>query len=425
MSLVFLMLSLVKTVLTRSGLSVILNIFIITKRKWLFILIPLLPLTSLWLGKYIISNELLFINAYLEFIILYCLFIITIKEKRLDKQQKGLIILPLLAIPGLIYTATTNTGHFLSSLFLILLLIFSVGIYDYFRKNIKIYEYIDLAALLWIILNILDKSYIAQAYNRDIIYVRDGGVWASNHVAMVLMLLLPLIKKQSIKIAIYIILLLTFSRGVYLAMIIYLIAWWIFVNKQKAISQAIIIVVIITSVYILAPTSFINQSSNFFVERFGIENQALTISSMSERVAIDPRWELQKQALEISKKSWYFGTGLGGFAWELEQNGYLFRYSNAHNLYLTLLAEGGIPFFVGIMIFLFILLRLSYRLSRPIFVGIICFLVYGFYSGQIYETAGTVTAMDYYYLLFIYAYLTHLNELNKTCGIKKALQLPA
>ena len=49
-------------------------------------------------------------------------------------------------------------------------------------------------------------------------------------------------------------------------------------------------------------------------------------------------------------------------------------------------------------------------------MGLLTWVFYQMYTGNIYEAGGFVTAMNYYYLLFVAAYLTHLANKKKEEG---------
>ncbi len=120
------------------------------------------------------------------------------------------------------------------------------------------------------------------------------------------------------------------------------------------------------------------------------------------------RWEIYDSAMEMAKKTSFVGVGLGGFVWGLsDELGQQPNFSNAHNLYLTSLAEGGILFALALIAFLCFLTGWSFYVYRPAFCALAAWIFYGLFSGEIYESANVATAGDYYCLLFVAAFLMY------------------
>jgi O-antigen ligase len=114
------------------------------------------------------------------------------------------------------------------------------------------------------------------------------------------------------------------------------------------------------------------------------------------------------------------GVGPGGFYFGMKrlQSDQLF--SNAHNLYLTALAEGGAAFLVAFCAFLAWALGTAWRYHPKAFAGLMAWTVYGFYSGELWEAARFASCMDFYYLLFLLACVTGAAGRGRAGGMEPA-----
>jgi O-antigen ligase len=145
---------------------------------------------------------------------------------------------------------------------------------------------------------------------------------------------------------------------------------------------------------------FRQLAMDFAIERY----EGMTLDVMGQ----NDRWEIYRSAMEMAKKTSFVGVGLGGFVWGLsDELGQQPNYSNAHNLYLTSLAEGGILFAVALVAFLAFLTVWSFHVYRAAFCALVAWIFYGLFSGEIYESANLATAGDYYCLLFVAAFLMY------------------
>jgi len=280
---------------------------------------------------------------------------------------------------------------------------------------------VDISVLTWIVLGTFIKFYDAILMNEHVLYQRGGNIWGSNHVGGIILLLLPLIKSRLLKILSIIFLIFTFSKGIYLGLIIYGILWFFLISHKKTLNIILISCIIITICLTFLPAEFTNHITDFALMRIRLRGVNLSQSPGSiliKQALKDQRWSIWNSALKITKQTHWVGTGLGGFAWGLKNIGYPPIYSNAHSMYLTALAEGGLIFLIGLLCLLLYILRQSFKINKAIFIGIFVWVIYGLCSGQIYGAARFVSAGEYYYLMFILAYITYLHRIQHTLDNK-------
>lgn len=376
----------------------------------LFLLwIPLLHFSGEWIQYFVqLPPELAFAQAYVEISLLAAFFCMWLMQPK-DKLSLWLLGLPILALPSLI----NANEHFSLSLFLFLLLLFSPGVYGFFLSRMKWFlriNLVDWAVMLWIVLGLIIKFYDAARLGYSALYYRAGGLWGSNHVAGILLLLLPLVRKQWVFAVSVAFLLIHFSLGIYLAMAVLGIGWLFMGSYRRVLVGILASVALIAMVCVLIP-GLIDPAFQFLNERMGIYGSGTDsfIGGISWRFWQDERQLIWRDALKIAQNSGFVGVGLGGFKWGQEGIGSnLSAYSNAHNMYLTSLAEGGFLFAAGLVFVLAYAVRRAYAVSKPVCAGLLAWMFYGLYSGEIYEASRFTTAGDYYNLLFVLAYITYM-----------------
>jgi O-antigen ligase len=297
-----------------------------------------------------------------------------------------------------------NAGsHFFFSLFLLLCLICGAGVYQFFADHMEWMlkrRVADLSILLWVALGIFTKFYDAATLHEPVLYQRGGGIYGSNHVGGILILLLPFASSGVVMVIGYLFLLFNFSRGIWLAMGILVLLWGFTVNAKHAIKAAAAVALVLAFISLMVGADFRQVAADFARERY--EGMSLDVMGQNER------WEIYDSAMEMAKKTSFVGVGLGGFVWGLsDELGQQPNFSNAHNLYLTSLAEGGILFALTLIAFLCFLTGWSFYIYRPAFCALATWTFYGFFSGEIYESANLATAGDYYCLLFVAAFLMY------------------
>ena len=384
-------------------------------RKWLLFWIPFLPYSGIWLYAPDNPREYIFISSYIE-LILALLFLRRFFISKMDHISVGLFVITLFSLPSL-YNAF-HYQHFSLSLFLLICLLGGAGVYTCFldhMKEILASHWVDVAVVIWLILGIFIKIYLGARLNQPWFIQRGGGILGSNHVAGVLFLLLPLVKSRWIILLTLLFLVLQFSRGIYLALFIYVAVWITMVNPRQGLRWLIFTGIAAVVVFLLiADISFQSEYGlvtikDFILSRFKII-QKVSVKFLLEGLMSDSRWDIINSAFIIGRQAFFTGIGFGGFMWGLERLGEPLLYTNAHNMYVTLLVEGGFAFAFGIYGLLIYLLIVAFRTSKKIFAGFLTWIFYGFYAAEIYETGGMVTAGDYYILLFVIAAIFYLHR---------------
>jgi len=374
--------------------------------RWLPVWIPFLPVAGTWVMELGIEREFYFLQSYLEFgVILALLAWWSARGK--SRTSLRLFGLPLLALPAMVLAR----DHFWHSAFLMFLLVGGGAVYQYFYEGMDYAirrRVITWAALTWTSLGCMIKLYDAFLLGGIILYQRGGSIWGSNHVGGILFLLLPLVRSKWVSALALVYLLLNFSRGIYVGLIVYAVAWILWVDPRRAIRIIGTIAAAILMLLLLLPSGMTKPIADFAVERIAYQSfdmRDVTVASILDRALSDKRLEIFDAALVVAKRSHWVGVGPGGFYWALEEAGIPMGYSNAHNLYLTALAEGGILYTLAFVLLLASLLMRAYRVDRRVFAGLVSWCVYGLFSGQLYEATRFVTAGDYYCLLLVFAYV--------------------
>lgn len=273
----------------------------------------------------------------------------------------------------------------------------------------------------------------AYGYQLDIgpLLVRGGGVYASNQYIGIALCLLPFVRSRTVALLALGTILLQFSRGGYLALILVfvlsnltrlpssvptalesLIRWGSLVKLLAVIAAGVVALVVISP-----------DTGKFLMIRligggaFGINleiAESLARLPLSDLMALanqsaqgDDRKLIWAAALQIATDNNWIGVGAGNFSIAATALNSELLYSNAHNLFLTLLAElGGGP----CVVFILLLLRYAiaaWQYQRTGFVTIITFAVYGLFSGQIYETSSEVSIAQFIVLLHVFAQIDH------------------
>ncbi len=381
-------------------------------RRWFLFWVPLLPYSGIWLYSPDNPREYMFISSYIE-LTLALIFLYKFFTSKMDNISVLLFMIVLISFPALYNAFYYN--HVFISFFLFFCLLSGAGFYLFFLDNMKEIEasrLVDFAVLLWLALGIFIKIYIGARLNQPWFIQRGGGILGSNHIAGVLFILLPLVRSRWIVLVSIIFLALQFSRGIYLALIVYFIVWVSIVNPRQGIRWIASVSVFGVLFYLLLGDITFHSEyglvtvGDFIFSRFKVI-QGVSMENFLNALMADSRWDLIDMAIMAGKQVMLTGIGFGGFLWGLERFGDPLLYTNAHNMYMTLLVEGGFAFAIGFTAFIIYILIISFRTSKEIFTGLVTWSFYGFYAGEIYEVGGMVTAGDYYILLFVIAFIVY------------------
>jgi O-antigen ligase len=382
-------------------------------------------------GFYFMQNGMLtyessFIITYAELIILI-IFMLKSKMKINDKYSVLLLLMPIASIPAL--SNAYFTGNFTVALYLFLMLCLIPFYYQFLLKrmdyfvNIKLIDYMIMSLVIAGIFNKMYQGYVhgpeLAPYMHPLLYglvSRGGGMNASNHIGGIILVLLPLISNKKVFYLAVFFLILCFSRGIYFILGLF-IFYKLFKNiieiykhkfiKRKSFLLLIIYFIILVMLVGLIPSGFIDELIRNFV------NRLLSFVSVGQNV----RFSIFSNALEIFYQSNYIGVGPANFYYSFDTiSPILFndKYSNAHNMYLTLLVENGIIFLILFLYLSLTMMKKAYKYDKRILLSLSIFMFYGLFSGQLYEAGmGKVSLYDYYYYIYLIAYVRYLELKEK------------
>lgn len=368
--------------------------------------------------KGVLDYEKSFLITYAEIILLF-IMAIKLRGRLKDKYSKILILLPLSAIPSLTYSFFM--GNYYASFYLFILLVLAVYYYEFVLIKMEFYEkinFINLIVLSLIVAGMFNKLYQGfvhgpelAAYMNPLLYgliSRGGGMNGSNHVGGILLVLLPLITSKKVFVITVIFLISCFSRGIYFVLFVYLsyivLMNGYFILKKSTINKREIlsILLVFTGISFLLsiiPIEFYDELQRNFINRL----EAFLV------VGENQRFDVFNIAIRIFQESSYIGVGPANFYYGfdmLDTSLYEDRFSNAHNLYLTLLVENGIVFLILFLYISLIFLIKAYKVNTRLFISLSIFMFYGLFSGQLYEAGmGKISLYDYYYYLFVIAFI--------------------
>jgi hypothetical protein len=322
-----------------------------------------------------------------------------------------LLLFPLLAVPALF-----NAGNVPFSGTLTLCVVAGAGFYGYWRDNMseQLQRRIPQIAFgVWLVLAFGIKFLEAAILHQPWWIQRSGGIWAANHSAGILILLLPFVRSRVAIVGTVLFVLTSNSRGIYfIAVLITLgylgIGYWKSVVAGVTLTAAAVAIFVTSLDPVVRAPVIAFLTERFFVQGGSFDQGATRV--LSERLAGDERWDIQTDATKIAGVTNYEGVGLGGFQFALGHLGRPADYSNAHNVYLTALAEGGIFFTIALLVLLVYAFVLAVGHKPTFAIAVAAWCIYGFFSGELWEAAGVGTAGDYLTLLFVVAYLAWARE---------------
>jgi len=211
------------------------------------------------------------------------------------------------------------------------LIVSLVGIYQYFFTP-------DTAPTAW-----LDTNVYSDVHTRVFSTLYNPNVLGSYLVLIIALTLGSIGTSKGAKslalflvlLAAYLCLFFTFSRGAWVAMLISVVALFLFYKQKKVILLVLALIALISL-----------PEYNHIMSR-------MSLYLFKEDTSSVYRWQIWQGAWKIIEKNWLLGVGLGNFSTALTH--YLpvksFQVFHAHNTYLHLLAETGLVGFIGAAIF--------------------------------------------------------------------------
>lgn len=391
-------------------------------KKYLVAVLPIMPFSGLFYSDIEVLNPYHFMVAGLpEFVFLIA---IALGEKIRGIVSISLLIAPLSALPSLLQA---GDQVYMSIYFIVMLSMCAFLYQSQFRQMGYIIgnNIVELSLAVMVCVGIIGKLYTVYITEADsslpyllaFFMARDGAIAGSNFISQLILTLLPISRNKIISSVAIGLLLITFSRGAYLCLTIYFI-WNFLVSKKKLETLKIVSCLFILSALLLSfvKSDIIDSTTDFAKERI-VSHET---SDVESRYQNEERFKIFSDALEIARNSHYLGVGLGGFYYahrDLRDSNAEYYVSNAHNLYLTIIAEGGglplILFAIGLVTSFFCALRIK-NCGAPL--AVLLLSVYFLFSGSIYESSRYVTLAPYCLWVFLLAYINYMRKIYVKAG---------
>lgn len=387
------------------------------RKPFFIIIIPFFSLAGTFIRRAEFPVEYGFLISFVELFIISLFFL----EYRLKSViARYIAFLPFLSIPA---TLQINDGIGYS-VFITLEMFFSAWLYEFFLRNMDFMikkKFPEIMTVLWIFLAASVRIYNEFVYGENYLpfgeyaLIERGGYMGSNYLGGLILMIFPLLESTFVTVFGVLYMVTTFSRGIFLILFIFVPYKFMMISLREKIQVIKYSIIFIMLASLLIPYQLQDTAYNYIQSRI-IGNQEthnwltavdLIGGAAQEKIQNETRSRIFENGLTIFAKSNFFGIGLGQFRWGLELIGELPIYSNAHNLYITILSEGGFLFFMGFMALFIYMILLSVKYSRKGLVSLIIFGIYGLYSGQIYAASNMASSVNYYVLLFVFSYIEY------------------
>lgn len=253
---------------------------------------------------------------------------------------------------------------------------------------------VDFIVFLLLLMGMYLRIFNTYVYGLEFLLSRyDSSVWGVNSIGAVLLILAPFIIRKWVWLCFSVFILLTLSRGLIVVWLIQEIVLNLFRLRKRFKG-----VYVLGCLCLIFALGYSNSLRSELLSRFFESDKADFLSAYTA-VLEDERTNIRKVSLDMWTKRPIFGSGIGSFSRELKNTGYPSVYSNAHNLYLTLLVELGI---VGLLIFstyaAVMLKNIKYNRFR---ISILSWLVYGLFSGEMYAEGLYLSFFPIYFVFYV------------------------
>ena len=347
-----------------------------------------------------LDRKYMFFINYSEFIFLIY-FAYLCKFKLKSKYSKILVFLTISILPSIISFKFISY----SSIYFLLLLLLIPFLLEWSLKQQYLFTNVNIEKIVLslIVAGLFTKFHQGYVHGQDsyagsFIYgllSRGGGVNASNHIGGILLVFYPLLHRRSVKLIVILFLLICFSRGIYITFTLIILVNLFYTHKItfKSFLYFIIFLFLTFVIFIQFPHIY-----NEFTTRL------ITFSLIFE----NDRFTIFYESIKLFVNSFFLGVGPTNFYYALNSANNSFEFSNAHNMFITVLVENGV-FFSSVFIFLiFNLFKDSFKIQRKYMMSLFVFCFYGLFSGQLYECSlGKVSFYDFFYLIFIISLITN------------------
>ena len=253
----------------------------------------------------------------------------------------------------------------------------------------------ELIAIIVVFVGLYLRFFNSVVYDISFLQARyDSSVWGVNSLGAIVLLISPFIKWRVTFWILVISVLLSLSRGLIVLFLFEEILLMFLGIRSNMIKR--------TYFFIFSMSMFtfykFDQLRIELYQRF-FSSSNVDFVSAYELIVEDERNNLKEIAYKIFNENPWFGIGIGNFNTYLNFNSKNLSYSNAHNLYLNLLAETGV-FGLGLFI-LFIGCLINRNFKKKYLVAILFFLLYGFFSGEIYSEGFYFSFFPMYFLFYL------------------------
>lgn len=388
--------------------------------KWRWYLLPLLP----WISRswFLLEpvRELRFLSTVVEGLRGFS------GRNTLAAAHPLVLLFALSCLVPVLGSATLP--DFINALAFAVGVILSLGYLNYYREDIA--KDVPIADRMLLVFTVLAWFYkVAYGYQLGLspLMVRGGGVYASNQYISIAICLLPFVRNRWVLLAALATMLLQFSRGGYIAIALAVaLSLWRrdaqgeryalgrLVSARTLLLAGLGMAAGVGLLALVAPDGF-----KFLLIRlvgggaFGLNLEiadAVAKLPLTDLIQLasasakgDDRGLIWTMALRITADNHFVGVGAGNFVIAASTLNAELLYSNAHNLYLTLLSELGLASVLLFVLMLLVYAVKAWRRSAPGFAALFTFTLYGMFSGQIYETSSEVSIAQFIVLLFVFA----------------------
>ncbi|MCX7971059.1 MAG: O-antigen ligase family protein, partial [Negativicutes bacterium] len=347
-----------------------------TRSGWFLAVMPLLFFTQITamgvINLFYLPGGMGFWGSIADLFVITVLLLNCLRgESRLNLPLSRVLLLLAVPLSGTPSFWGDNMSD-LRSVLIFVSMLFSVGLFVCFFVQFKrgeISEGVINAAFFGLILLTWFSKYTnMQTSGLDFVEERSG-FWGENHIYPMVLILFSLLRGAFNGALFYLYSFLSISRGVYLSAAVFTLLWLLFGvfqrggngrsggRAKKYFFSFIVLAAFVLAVYF---SGLLSITASAFLGRFGLDidtagtgNDSLLFSSdalLLETVRTDARLTIFSAAIELVEKNGLFGLGLGSFAKAAATVG-LPSFSNAHNLFLTALCEGGAVYLVTIVVF--------------------------------------------------------------------------
>ena len=295
-----------------------------------------------------------------------------------------------------IHKESTILSVIFKYLFIVLGLFFVISIFNFFRGGVVQYD---------------------PDYEGLFIYGIGSGlgvfrdrILMTNVFMFLPLLFLPhdsIVKKNLTKkrlilftLGIFLILLLSNSRTMYMAVLLMLLLVTIFNPFQNKTEMIKILVGVACLSIVVNIVSSGVDITEVISDRF--TNQG---TNMFESAKEDERYEIWSTAKDFAEDTHYLGIGFANF--NLKYAGRAGNYSNAHSMYYTTLAERGIMALIWLVYTLLFIALSSYKemknrtrmLGSILFIGILCFSFVVYTGEDLFNVSQVAYALPPYFIM--------------------------